>query len=213
MTETHSGAQNGSSTTDEQVPVGDELSAAGDSSLTLIERDQGLARRNRRTARHLAVLTLAMFAFGFALVPLYDVFCEITGLNGKTGRVEAAALDNQVDFNRDITVQFVTSVNGTLQWEFAPQQSQITVHPGGVYEAFFTARNISGVATVGQAVPSVSPNTAAAHFNKTECFCFTRQEFAAGESKLMPVRFIVDRDLPDQVRTITLSYTFFDAQG
>ena len=173
----------------------------------------GLARRNRHTARLLAVLTLAMFAFGFALVPLYDVFCDITGLNGKTGRVNAAALDDQVDLNRNITVQFVTSVNGGLQWEFAAQTAQMTVHPGAVYEAFFIARNFAHTATVGQAVPSVSPNTAAAHFNKTECFCFTRQSFAAGESKLMPVRFVVDRNLPEQVRTITLSYTFFDAKG
>jgi cytochrome c oxidase assembly protein subunit 11 len=178
-----------------------------------VGQEQSLPQRNRRTARHLAVLTLTMFAFGFALVPLYDVFCEITGLNGKTGRVEAAALDNQVDLERNITVQFVTSVNGGLQWEFAAQTPRMSVHPGGVYEAFFTARNISPSPTVGQAVPSVSPNTAAAHFNKTECFCFTRQVFAAGESKLMPVRFVVDRDLPDQVRTITLSYTFFDAKG
>jgi len=159
------------------------------------------------------MLTLAMFAFGFALVPLYDVFCDITGLNGKTGRVEAVALDGQVDLTRDITVQFVTSVNGALQWEFDAQTPRMTVHPGGVYEAFFTARNIASTATVGQAVPSVSPNAAAAHFNKTECFCFTRQSFAAGESKLMPVRFVVDRDLPEQVHTITLSYTFFDASG
>ncbi|MFT5445419.1 MAG: cytochrome c oxidase assembly protein subunit 11 [Gammaproteobacteria bacterium] len=172
-----------------------------------------LRGRNRRSAKWLALLTLAMFAFGFALVPLYDVFCEITGLNGKTGRVEAAALDGQADLSREITVQFVTSVNGGLQWEFVAQTSQMTVHPGGVYEAFFTARNIAESPTVGQAVPSVSPNTAAAHFNKTECFCFTRQEFAAGESKLMPVRFIVDRELPEQVRTITLSYTFFEAKG
>ena len=176
-------------------------------------REQGLVRRNRRTARLLAALTLAMFAFGFALVPLYDVFCDITGLNGKTGRVEAAALDEQVDESRDITVQFVTSVNGTLPWEFAAQSRQMTVHPGAVYEAFFTARNLSQTATVGQAVPSVSPNTAAAHFNKTECFCFTRQSFAAGESKLMPVRFVIARNLPEHVRTITLSYTFFDAKG
>ncbi|MFT5171885.1 MAG: cytochrome c oxidase assembly protein subunit 11 [Gammaproteobacteria bacterium] len=174
---------------------------------------QGLVRRNRRAARFLAALTLAMFAFGFALVPLYDVFCDITGLNGKTGRIEAAALDGQVDQTRDITIQFVTSVNSQLPWEFAAQSRQMTVHPGAVYEAFFTARNLAHTATVGQAVPSVSPSTAAAHFNKTECFCFTRQSFAAGESKLMPVRFVIARNLPEHVRTITLSYTFFDAKG
>ena len=174
---------------------------------------KSLDRRNRRTAKFLAMLTLAMFGFGFALVPLYNVFCEITGLNGKTGRVEASALDHQVDLARDITVQFVTSVNGALPWEFAAQTAQMTVHPGGVYEAFFAARNIASTVTVGQAVPSVSPNGAAAHLNKIECFCFTRQSIAAGESKLMPVRFVVDRDLPEEIRTITLSYTFFVAKG
>lgn len=168
-------------------------------------------RRIRATARSMALVTLAMFGFGFALVPLYDVFCEITGLNGKTGRVEAAALDGQADLSRTVTVEFVTSVNGTLQWEFAPDVTRMEIHPGQLYEANFTARNISTVATAGQAVPSVAPNTAAAYFNKTECFCFSRQEFGAGESRSMPVRFIVDRNLPQQVRTITLSYTFFDA--
>ena len=159
----------------------------------------------------MALVTLVMFGFGFALVPLYDVFCEITGLNGKTGRVEAAALDGQVDRSRTVTVEFVTSVNGGLQWEFAPDVTRMTVYPGELYETTFTARNLSSASTVGQAVPSVAPNTAALYFNKTECFCFTRQEFGAGESRSMPVRFIVDRNLPEQVRTITLSYTFFDA--
>ena len=193
------------------------MTSMSDSDADTRRTEQDLAlqrgRRNGRTARRLAVLTLAMFAFGFALVPLYDVFCDITGLNGKTGRVEAAALDDQVDTSRAVTVQFVTSVNGALQWEFAAQTPQMTVHPGGVYEAFFIARNVAGTMTTGQAVPSVSPNSAAAYFNKTECFCFTRQALAAGESKIMPVRFIVDRNLPEQVRTITLSYTFFDAKG
>jgi cytochrome c oxidase assembly protein subunit 11 len=169
------------------------------------------ARRIRRSARAMALVTLAMFGFGFALVPLYDVFCEITGLNGKTGRVEASALDGQADLSRTVTVEFVTSVNGALPWEFTAEVTRMTVHPGQLYEANFMARNISSVETAGQAVPSVAPNTAALYFNKTECFCFSRQEFGAGESRRMPVRFIVDRNLPEQVRTITLSYTFFDA--
>jgi cytochrome c oxidase assembly protein subunit 11 len=171
------------------------------------------SKRNRATAGRLALLTLAMFGFGFALVPIYDVFCEITGLNGKTGRVEAAALEGQADLSREVTVEFVTSVNGALDWEFVADVGRMTVHPGQIYEATFTARNRSSRSTVGQAVPSVAPNTAALYFNKTECFCFTRQAFDAGESRKMPVRFVVDRELPTQVRTITLSYTFFDADG
>lgn len=170
-----------------------------------------LVKSNRRTALKLAGLTLAMFGFGFALVPLYDVFCEITGLNGKTGRVEAAALDGQADLSREVTVEFITSVNGSFAIEFEPEVTRMTVHPGGLYEANFFAKNLSDGAMVGQAVPSVAPNTAAAHFNKTECFCFSRQPFGAREKKKMPVRFVVDRDLPPHVRTITLSYTFFDA--
>lgn len=169
-------------------------------------------RRNRRSALKLAGLTLAMFGFGYALVPIYNVFCEVTGLNGKTGRVEASALEGVADLSREVTVEFVTSVNGAFALEFVPEVTRMTVHPGGLYEANFVARNLSDRATVGQAVPSVAPNTAASHFNKTECFCFTRQPFEAHESKRMPVRFVVDRDLPGHVRTITLSYTFFDAE-
>jgi cytochrome c oxidase assembly protein subunit 11 len=169
------------------------------------------ARRIRRSTGAMVLITLAMFGFGFALVPLYDVFCEITGLNGKTGRVEAAALDGQADLSRQVTVEFVTSVNGALHWEFAPEVTRMKVHPGQIYEAYFTARNLGAAPTVGQAVPSVAPSSAALYFNKTECFCFTQQAFGAGESKRMPVRFVVDRGLPAQVRTITLSYTFFDA--
>ena len=173
--------------------------------------------RNRRTAGKLVLLTFAMFGFGYALVPLYDVFCDITGLNGKTGRVEAAAhgqaaaLDGQADLSREVTVEFVTSVNGAFDMEFVPEVNRMRVHPGELYEAHFTARNLTGRPAVGQAVPSVAPNVAASHFSKTECFCFSRQAFEAGESKRMPVRFVVDRNLPGYVRTITLSYTFFDA--
>jgi cytochrome c oxidase assembly protein subunit 11 len=170
-------------------------------------------RRNRRSAVRLALVTVAMFGFGFALVPIYDVFCEITGLNGKTGRVEAAALDGQVDLGRTVTVEFVSSVNGAFGWDFEPEVTRMEVHPGQIYEAHFTATNRSSTATAGQAVPSVSPGSAARYFNKTECFCFTRQELEGGEHKRMPVRFVVDRDLPAQVHTITLSYTFFDAGG
>jgi len=170
-------------------------------------------RRNRRSALRLAALTLAMFGFGFALVPLYDVFCDITGLNGKTGRVEAAAVDGAADLSRTVTVEFVSSVNGALGWEFSPEVTRMKVHPGQIYEANFNATNRTSHAASGQAVPSVSPNTAARYFNKTECFCFTRQDLGAGEQRRMPVRFVVDRDLPPQVHTITLSYTFFDAGG
>ena len=168
------------------------------------------SRRNRAVATRLAVLTLAMFGFGFALVPLYDVFCEITGLNGKTGRVEAAALDGKVDTSRTITVEFISSINASLHWDVKPSVASMKVHPGKIYETTYFARNLGNDVSVGQAVPSVSPGKAAIHFNKTECFCFTKQRFEGHESREMPVRFVIGTDVPEQVRTVTLAYTFYE---
>lgn len=164
----------------------------------------------RRTVRKLLLATAAMFGFGYALVPLYDVFCDITGLNGKTERITAMqAAGMQVDRNRLVTVEFVTSTEAGLPWEFRPLVNKIQVHPGEEKEVEFVARNISDRAVVGQAVPSVAPGPAARYFQKTECFCFTRQPLAARESKSMPVRFLIDPALPADVSTVTLSYTFF----
>jgi cytochrome c oxidase assembly protein subunit 11 len=154
-----------------------------------------------------------MFGFGFALVPLYDVFCEITGLNGKTGVVEASELDGRVDQERLVTVEFVASVNSRLPWKFTPERRQMQVHPGEIYEAKFVARNLASEAMIGQAVPSVAPATASRYFNKTECFCFSQQRFEAGEERRLPVRFVIDRALPSNIGTVTLSYTFFKQQA
>ena len=165
---------------------------------------------NRRTAKRLGVVVLAMFGFGFALVPLYNVFCEITGLNGKTGVVEAKSLDGSYDESRLVTVEFVGSVNSALPWEFAPVRYKMQVHPGKVYEAAFVARNMAAETKIGQAVPSVAPTTASRFFNKTECFCFTAQKFNPGEERQLPLRFVIDRGLPAEIRTVTLSYTFFE---
>lgn len=168
------------------------------------------SRRNKATAFRLALLTVAMFGFGFALVPLYDVLCDITGLNGKTGRVEAATLTGQVDTSRTITVEFISTVNRGLYWEVKPTVASMKVHPGKVYETTYFARNKGDNVTIVQAVPSVSPGKAALYFNKTECFCFSKQLFEGKESREMPVRFVIGTDVPQQVRTVTLSYTFFD---
>ena len=171
-----------------------------------------LSRANYRTAGRLGLMVLVMFGFGFALVPLYDVFCEITGLNGKTGVVEASELDGRVDQQRLVTVEFVASVNSRLPWEFAPERHKMQVHPGAIYEAKFVARNLAPEAMIGQAVPSVAPATASRYFNKTECFCFSQQRFEAGEERRLPVRFVIDQALPSNIRTVTLSYTFFNQQ-
>lgn len=168
---------------------------------------------NRRVAKRLLVAALAMFGFGFALVPLYDVFCDITGINGKTGRLEREqALSSKVDEERMVTVEFLASVNGELPWDFKPTTRRIKVHPGAVTEVSYTARNRTAETVVGQAVPSVAPGLAAKYFNKTECFCFTRQTLGPEEEKEMPLRFVVDPELPEEIGTLSLSYTFFQAR-
>jgi cytochrome c oxidase assembly protein subunit 11 len=164
---------------------------------------------NRSLVGRLLILTAAMFGFGFALVPLYDVFCEITGFGGRTN-TESVAVEEAPDLSRDIRVEFVTTVNSYAPFEFGADMSSMTVHPGKMYFATFTARNMTDNDKVAQAVPSVAPVAAAEHFVKIECFCFNSQEFAANEEKAMPLQFIVDPDLPDYVDTITLQYTFFD---
>ncbi len=165
-----------------------------------------------RQVLKLFTIPVLMFGFGFALVPLYDVFCEITGLNGKTGRVEASALDpREIDADRKVTVKFLAVQGNGLPWSFEPMVHEMEVHPGQVYEATYRVSNRSGRKTAGQAVPSVSPTRASLHFNKTECFCFTRQELEAKETRDMPLRFIINHELPKEIVEVTLSYTFFDA--
>lgn len=173
--------------------------------------DNQSADSNQKLAVWLMLVVVGMFGFGFALVPIYDVFCEITGLNGKTGSVQAQEAQRlNVDESRLVTVEFVANLNQSMNWEFRPEVHKLQVHPGKIYTTQFYAHNKNNRDMVGQAIPSVAPSRAAAHFNKTECFCFTQQVFKAGEGRLMPVSFIVDPALPPEVETVTLSYTFFD---
>jgi len=169
---------------------------------------------NRRVVKRLGIAAVAMFGFGFAMVPLYDVFCDITGINGKTGRIEQeAALSQEVDEDRLVTVEFLAIVNSKLPWEFRPMIRRIKVHPGEVTEVNYFARNKTDQLVAGQAIPSLAPGLAAKYFNKTECFCFSRQTLQPGESKEMPLRFVVDPQLPEEIRTVSLSYTFFPAES
>ena len=168
---------------------------------------------NRRVVNRLGIAAVLMFGFGFALVPLYDVFCDITGINGKTGRIELEdALSQTVDADREVTVEFLATVHSDLPWEFRPVVKKIKVHPGEVTEVNYYARNMTNDVVTGQAVPSLAPGLAAKYFSKTECFCFTRQALGPGEAKEMPLRFIVDPELPENVRTVSLSYTFYQAK-
>jgi len=146
-------------------------------------------------------------------VPLYDVFCDVTGLNGKTGEISAESVSSLViDYDRTVVVQFDTNVNSALPWKFKARDKTLLVHPGEVTEAVFIAVNTSSAEITGQAVPSVSPSQASLFFNKTECFCFSRQTLAGYEQKEMVVRFVVETGLPKKISTLTLSYTFFVAQ-
>lgn len=159
----------------------------------------------------LALVVAGMFGFVFfVMVPLYDVFCEVTGLNGKTNAEAYEAIEVGVDTSREITVQFVASNNDQMSWKFEPNTTTIKVHPGEATSISYFAKNPTQGEMVAQAIPSVSPGRAAEYFHKTECFCFNQQTLAGGESLDMPLRFIVDQDLPKDIKTITLSYTIFD---
>lgn len=176
-----------------------------------MEPDRSNNTSNTRLVTRLVLTVVGMFGFGWALVPLYNVFCEWTGLNGKTGGPYAYEAESaQVDTSRLVTVQFTASNNGGMSWEFRPAQAQVQVHPGQLNEVKFIARNPTGSAMVGQAVPSVSPFRAADYLHKTECFCFTQQKLEAGEEIEMPLLFFVDKALPQDVSKLTLSYTLFD---
>ena len=167
-------------------------------------------RLNRRLALKLAAVTVAMFGFGYALSPMYDLMCKAFGLNGKTGRIEEQAVTQAVDTSRTVTVEFTGLATSGLPWEFKPMVKKIEVHPGKTMEVNYLVRNMAQEEITGQAVPSVTPGVSAKHFNKIECFCFTQQTLKPGETREMPVRFVVDAGLDKGVHTITLSYSFFN---
>ena len=169
--------------------------------------------RSRQFRKRALVVCASMFLFGFACVPIYRIACDHGYLGGRlrnTPDSVAKVASYTADESRWVTVQFVASVNSALNWQFAPEQVSMRVHPGALNEAWFDATNTAAQAIVGNAVPSVAPNTASQYFNKTECFCFTEQTLQPGESRRMPVRFVVDPKLPAEVGTLTLSYTFYN---
>ncbi len=160
----------------------------------------------------LGVVVVGMFAFAvFVMPPMYDLFCDITGLNGKTqGQFTGDVNTLGIDTSRTIKIQFVASNNENMPWEFRPVEKTVQVHPGESKVIHYFARNTTSRSMVAQAIPSLVPYKAANYFHKTECFCFNQQPLAAGESAELGLSFIVDIDIPKQVNTITLSYTLFD---
>ena len=168
---------------------------------------EGIATKT--LVKRLLLLVVVMFAFGFALVPIYDVMCKAFGINGKTAGQYAGA-QQQVDETRQVKVQFMATNAADMVWEFHPVAEDIVVHPGAVNEMTFIAQNPTDKPMAAQAIPSVVPSEAAAYFHKTACFCFNQQVLQPGERIEMKVRFIVDRDLPKDVYHLTLGYTLFD---
>ena len=163
------------------------------------------------TATKLVVVAVVMFAFVFVvMVPLYDVLCDALGINGKTSGQVYTSVPAVVDESRTVTIQFVATNNESMPWEFSPSTTAMKVHPGAVNDTAFYARNPMPQAMVAQAIPSVSPARAAEFFHKTECFCFNQQPLDGKTAADMPLQFIIDQDLPRDIKTITLSYTIFD---
>ncbi|UTW44600.1 cytochrome c oxidase assembly protein [bacterium SCSIO 12696] len=165
---------------------------------------------NRRIVLWALAIVVGMGCFSFALVPLYNVFCDITGLNAKIEESSYEAVPAAVDTSRTVKVQFLATNNESMPWQFGPALEQVRVHPGEQTTIEFVANNTTGNDMVAQAVPSVVPFKAVDYFHKMECFCFERQPLKAGESAKLPMVFTIDPELPKQIHTITLSYTLFD---
>lgn len=175
------------------------------------------ARAHRRLTLRLLLVVALAFAFAFALVPLYNVLCEATGLNGKTaggfaqgGLGRSTAPRSRIDTSRVVTVEFTGTVMPGLPWDMRPLTTRIDLHPGELRQAKFLVRNTSGQTIVGQAVPSVSPGQAAQHFEKIDCFCFAQQRLGPGEARELPLTFIIKPEIDPGIRTVTLSYAFFN---
>ena len=181
-----------------------------------------IPRNNRTLVLKLLAVVVAAFAFGFALVPLYDVLCSVTGFNGKTrqGKLGVGGIENpqpplasRIDLGRTVTVEFTGTVMPGLPWEMRPLTTSLDLHPGELHQARFLVHNRSDKPITGQAVPSVSPGQASQHFEKLDFFCFAQQTLAPGETKELPLTFIIKPEIDRDIRTVTLSYAFFNAAG
>jgi len=166
---------------------------------------------NNRMLARLSIVAVAMFGFGFALVPFYDHICRALGINSLVEKSEAA-VNTQVDFTRKVTIEFDANSHG-MPWRFQPVVRHMVVHPGQLVNVDYEVANVRGSAVTGQAVVSYGPRLAGQYVRKLECFCFTQQTLAAGETRRMPVSFVLDASLPADINTVTLSYTFFEVAG
>ncbi len=172
---------------------------------------KSVASRNRETLRKLAVIALLMFGFGYALVPLYEKICEVTGINNLVKADEV--VNTQVDKSRTIVLEFDANVRGDIAWQLIPREHKRTIHPGELVHVVFDLKNSSNVPVLAQAIPSYGPQRAGLYVKKLDCFCFTQQEIGAGEDRELPVVLIVEPSIPRDVHTVTLSYTMFEIAG
>jgi cytochrome c oxidase assembly protein subunit 11 len=169
------------------------------------------AQANQQTLVKLLVVAVMMFGFGYAMVPFYRAICEALGLNS-VAKADVVA-NTQVDTGRLLTIEFDTNLRNDLPWTFAAVEKSVRVHPGALTQVMFEVRNSSDRAVTGQAIPSFGPQLAGRYFKKLDCFCFTQQTLAPGEVRRMPVAFVIEPGLPEDVNTVTLSYTFFEVEG
>jgi cytochrome c oxidase assembly protein subunit 11 len=167
-----------------------------------------LNKSAKKTIKVLGFTVFGMFFFSFALVPLYDVFCEVTGLNGKVA-LESTNIE-EVDTGREIKLQFISHNNEEMPWIFKPSEEVLDVKTGKYYTTTFYVKNVTNREMTAQAIPSVAPSNAASHLSKLECFCFNQQTLKPGEEALLPVKFLVDTDLPNNIKSVAMSYTIFD---
>lgn len=170
---------------------------------------QQAEQANKKLVARLLWIIGGMFLFAFALIPIYDVFCDVTGINGKT-KGQALYEKVKVDPERLITLEFIADVDRGMPWEFRPMQKSVKVHPGELSEISYYAKNYSNRQVVGQSVPSIAPGEASLYLHKTECFCFNQQILAAGEDVQMPMKFFIDPDIPKHITRLTLSYRLFN---
>jgi cytochrome c oxidase assembly protein subunit 11 len=175
------------------------------------DSDNQRQEENRKLSRKLALVALGMFGFGFALVPFYNQICAALGVNQLEARDEVPA-NSQIDYSRSVVIELDSNAHN-MPWRFQPTVRHVTVHPGQLTTVEYEISNVRGSPVTGQAVPSYGPQRAGEYFKKVECFCFTQQTLAAGETRRLPVVFVVDPKLPKDVNTIALSYTFFEVAG
>lgn len=175
--------------------------------------EQSRRVRHRKLAAGLLLLSVAMFGFGFALVPLYNALCRLTGLNGRGVESAAAAYAGEVDYSRSVLVQFVASTGSGLSFEFRPEIGSLRVHPGELHAANFSAANRSATRIRAQAVVSYAPGRAARFVHKTECFCFQQENFAPGEVRQLPVKFYLEPSLPRDVQVVTVANTYYNVSS